>query len=209
MLGPIFTRYAETLKTLKKMITEHWKSEVSGKTVGKVSGLNFNVNEDRIKCAIPKCGFCGRLGHEGDPKCWKKHGRPKKKSRNGRYRNSRSSSSFKCYKCSGDHMKRDCPKLKETKDDKETSEGINGLFIHVMMCEEIEPEEVKIKVHEEEGKLSINMVMEKTNYKDALKKRDDDTVEFLGDTGAIAYFGLNGYNCWLLRWAILMIYWCI
>jgi len=70
------------------------------------------------------------------------------------------------------------------KDDKNESEGINGLFINVMMCEEIKPIKMEIKVQEEVEDLSINAIREKMNYTNTLKKGNDNVIEFLGDTGA-------------------------
>ena len=83
-------------------------------------------------------------------------------------------------------MKRDCSKMgRGNNDDKGGSEGINGLFINVMMCEEITDQiEDVIKVQDETEELSINAITKKMNYARALKGDDDQVIEFLGDTGA-------------------------
>jgi hypothetical protein len=133
---------------------------------------------------IPVCTHCGKKGHS-DAKCWKKHGKPEKTGSGAGSGKSYDKSTFKCYKCGGPHMKRDCPKMgRGDKDDKGGSEGINGLFINVMMCEEITDQiEHKVEIQDEAEELSINAIAKKMNCAGALKG-DDDVIEFLGDTGA-------------------------
>jgi len=60
---------------LKKMIADHWKSEVSGKRGGKISGLNFNVNGTPLRNPNLVCHSCGKKGHLSKD-CWAKHGKP-------------------------------------------------------------------------------------------------------------------------------------
>jgi hypothetical protein len=179
MMGKSSTTNKDLFVILQKMIIDHWKTEVSGKRGGKMSGLNFNVGKDGK--TIPICSHCGKKGH-GEPKCWEKHGKPDK-NKDSKMRFGKSTGAIKCYKCGGPHMKRNCPKLGNSdKDERKASEGINGLFINVMMCEVIEPKEEENKVLEEE-ELSINVITKK-NYADALKGGITNVVEFLGDTGA-------------------------
>jgi len=148
-----------------------------------MSGLNFNVGKDGKP--IPICTHCGKKGHP-ELKCWEKHGKSDKAAGRISYGKStgRSAGGFKCYKCGGPYMKRNCPKLGNSDDNKNESEGIKGIFINVMMGEEIKPIKMEIKVQEEAEDLSINSIGEKMNYANALKKGNDNVIEFLGDTGA-------------------------
>jgi len=106
MMNKVSTSKKELFDILKKMIIDHWKTEVSGKRGGKMSGLNFNVGKDGKE--IPVCTHCGKKGHS-DAKCWKKHGKPEKTGSGAGSGKSYDKSTFKCYKCGGPHMKRDCP----------------------------------------------------------------------------------------------------
>jgi len=120
-----------------------------------MSGLNFNVGKDGNK-TIPTCLHCGKKGH-ADLKCWKKHSKPEKTGSEMSNGKSNGKSTFKCYKCGGPHMKRNYPLLgKIDKEDKSDSGGINGLFINIMMCEEIEP-----KKEGKRKKISASMRLER------------------------------------------------
>jgi len=109
----VVTKYEDLMKMLKKMVIDHWRSEVNGKRGGKISGLNFHVGTDGKARII--CGHCGKPGH-AEEKCWKKHGKPKgdwKDNKQGTGRRTK-----RCWLCGGDHSKIECPKYKGNKGNK-------------------------------------------------------------------------------------------
>ena len=92
-----------------------------------------------------KCSHCGKA-HPSE-KCWKKfaHLRPQNKG------SSKSEKKMVCWKCGGDHTKKECPKYKGKKDN---SESTNGVFFGSVHFETLEKSGTTYsdKVKHQEGK---------------------------------------------------------
>ena len=166
------TVHQETkLKDLKEAIKEHWKENYSELYNSEDKSGKIVMNTETGKM---KCGHCGKPYHTAD-QCWEKHPHLKatamKKKFNKKNIGGKDKSGFKCWKCGGDHMKRDCP-LKNNggnnSDLKKDGDDVNGLFMGMTLCQEIKKNDEEIKYEMgiflgEEEELSVNVASEKRN----------------------------------------------
>ena len=136
--------------------------------------MNAETNRSRKKCT-----HCGKDYHTAD-ECWEKNPHLKsiamKKKNNKKNIGGKDKSSFKCWKCGGDHIKRDCPKKSSggdnKSDDKKDGDNVNGLFMGMTLCQEIKKSDEQILdgIKEEMGIflgkeeiLLVNVASEKRN----------------------------------------------
>ena len=138
------------LKDLKEAIKEYWKENLSDlynedEKPGKM------VMNTQTKQSL-KCGHCGKKYHTED-QCWEKHPHLKaaaiknkinKKNIGGKDK----SGSLKCWKCGGDHMKKDCPLKKNggnNSSENSDGDGVNCLFMVKTFCQENKKSDQEIK----------------------------------------------------------------
>ena len=98
------TRPEELLKEAKHNLKEHWNNKLKDKAADEGDFIMV-AREQKDKCIL----HCGKA-HPSD-KCWKKfdHLRPQNKGSKGKKK-------MVCWKCGGNHAKKECPKYKGNKE---------------------------------------------------------------------------------------------